>query len=236
MLIASCASTPARGNPANDAAARGEVNAWPTPDVQSAAGSGLTPAEVARRDGGRPPFTRADVAFMTGMIGHHAQAVTMTRWAPTHDASASLQILAERIAIAQQDEIAFMRRWLADRGEAVPPAGDAQSASAHAGHTGMSSMSSDNAPFMNHQLMPGMLTAAQLVQLDKARGGEFDRLFLTFMIRHHEGALAMVEQLLASPGAAQDDEVYRFVADVNVDQDTEIARMRQMLEAMRASP
>ncbi len=240
VLLAACASTPARTSPANDAAAigatTGAANASPTRDVQSAAGSGLTPAEVARRDGGRPPYTRADVAFMTGMIGHHAQAVTMTRWAPTHDASASLQILAERIAIAQEDEITFMRTWLADRGEAVPPAAVAHSASAHAGHTGMASSSPDSASFMNHQLMPGMLTAAELAQLDKARGDKFDRLFLTFMIRHHEGALAMVEQLLASPGAAQDDEVYRFVADVNVDQDTEIARMTLMLEAMRASP
>ena len=146
---------------------------------------------------------------MAGMIGHHAQAVTMARWAPTHGASASLQILAERIAIAQEDEIAFMRTWLADRGEA-----------AH----------------MHHAHMPGMLTEAEFAQLDKARGAEFDRLFLTFMIRHHQGALVMVDKLLASTGAAQDDEVYRFVADVNVDQDTEIARMTLMLEAMRSSP
>lgn len=244
VLVASCASTPAPGNPANDETASGVSNASPSAHVQSAAGSRLTPAEMARRDGGRPPYTRADVEFMAGMIGHHAQAVTMARWAPTHGASSSLQILAERIAVAQEDEIAFMQTWLADRGE--PGAGDtlsadaraaaAHAAASHAGHAGTSSSGADSASQVQHDLMPGMLTAAEFAQLDKARGTEFDRLFLTFMIRHHEGALVMVDKLLASPGAAQDDEVYRFVADVNVDQDTEIARMTQMLESMRASP
>lgn len=182
-----------------------------------AAAQRLTPAEMARLDGGRPPYTAADVSFMTGMIGHHAQAVQMSRLAPTNEASRSVQILAERIAVAQQDEIAFMQRWLREREHPVPAA---DAAHAHGEHA-------DHAP-----LMPGMLTAAEFAALQTARGTAFDRLFLTLMIKHHAGALVMVDQLLASPGAAQDDDVYKFVADVNADQDTEIARMRLMLESI----
>jgi uncharacterized protein (DUF305 family) len=180
----------------------------------------LTPAEVARRDGGIAPYTAADVAFMTGMIGHHTQAVQMSRMAPANEASRSVQILAERIAVAQQDEIAFMQRWLREREQPVPSTDAAHAHGDHADHAAM---------------MPGMLTAAELAQLQGARGTAFDRLFLTLMIRHHAGALTMVEQLLASPGAAQDDEVYKFVSDVNADQDTEIARMRLMLESLPAT-
>ncbi len=183
----------------------------------SAKAQRLTPAEVARRDGGIAPYTPADVAFMTGMIGHHAQAVQMSRLAPTNDASRSVQILAERIAVAQQDEIAFMQRWLRERDHPVPPADAAHHHGEHAEHAPM---------------MPGMLTAAELAQLQSARGTAFDRLFLTLMIKHHAGALTMVDELLASPGAAQDDDVYKFVSDVNADQDTEIARMRLMLESL----
>lgn len=187
----------------------------------TAAAQRLTPAEVARRDGGIAPYTAADVAFMTGMIGHHAQAVQMSRMAPTNDASRSVQILAERIAVAQQDEITFMQRWLRDRDHPVPSTDGAHDHGAHAEHATM---------------MPGMLTAAELAQLQRARGLSFDRLFLTLMIKHHAGALTMVEQLLASPGAAQDDDVYKFVSDVNADQDTEIARMRLMLESIPPTP
>lgn len=187
----------------------------------SAVAQRLTPAEVARRDGGRPPYTAADVDFMTGMIGHHAQAVLMSRLALGNGASRPVQILAERIAVAQQDEIAFMQQWLRDRDHPVPSADASHSHGEHAEHGGM---------------MPGMLSATELTQLKDARGSAFDRLFLTLMIKHHAGALTMVDQLLASPGAAQDDDVYKFVSDVNADQDTEIARMRQMLDAMDAAP
>jgi len=180
----------------------------------------LTPADVARRDGGIAPYTAADVTFMTGMIGHHAQAVQMSRMAPGNEGSRSVRILAERIAVAQQDEIAFMQRWLRERDHPVPSADAAHDHSEHAEHATM---------------MPGMLTAAELAQLQSARGTAFDRLFLTLMIKHHAGALTMVEQLLASPGAAQDDDVYKFVSDVNADQDTEIARMRLMLESLPAT-
>jgi uncharacterized protein (DUF305 family) len=186
----------------------------------------LTPAAQAKADSGRPPYTSADVRFMQGMIGHHGQAIVMAGWAPTHDARADVRILAERIAVAQQDEIAMMQRWLRDRRETAPDPGAPHAPDAHDEHAGMD-MGGAGIPGM----MPGMLTPEQLAQLDRARGPEFDRLFLTFMIQHHQGAVTMVKQLLAVPAAAQDDDVFRFVADVNVDQTTEIDRMRSMLAA-----
>ena len=153
------------------------------------------------------------------MIGHHAQAVLMASWAPTHGASSSLRALCERILVGQRDEIAFMQRWLRERRQPVPDA--------DVGHHAMPGMN-DPAPM----LMPGMLTTQQLAQLDSARGVEFDRLFLTFMIQHHEGAITMVEQLFGAQGAAQDDAIFKFASDVNVDQITEIDRMHTMLAAM----
>ena len=168
-------------------------------------------------DNGPPPYTAADVQFIAGMIDHHAQAVLMGGWAPSHGASASVRALCERIVVAQRDEIVFMQRWLRERHEAVPP-GDPQ------GHT---------MPGMDHpMLMPGMLTPEQLAQLDAARGPEFDRLFLKFMIQHHQGAITMVDQLLHAQGAAQDGQVFRFANDVFADQTTEIDRMNRMLDSM----
>ena len=181
----------------------------------------LTPAQQARADSGRPPYTRADVKFMQGMIGHHAQAIVMAGWAPTHGARADVQVLAERIAVAQRDEIASMQRWLRDRREDVPDA------VAHHEHAGM-----DMPGMKMPAMMPGMLTAEQFAKLDAARGPAFDLLFLTYMIQHHQGAVTMVKELLAVPAAGQDDDVFRFVADVNVDQTTEIDRMRSMLATM----
>jgi len=189
------------------------------PAIAAAQPSPGSPAAKARADNGRPPFTAADVSFMSGMIGHHAQAVLMAGWAPTHGASKSVQILCERIAVAQRDEIALMQRWLGDRHEAVPEA--------DASHDMMPGMEG-----MHHAMMPGMLTAEQLQQLDAARGPAFDRLFLTFMIQHHRGALTMVDQLFGSTGAAQDDVVFKFASDVSADQTTEIDRMTTMLDAM----
>jgi uncharacterized protein (DUF305 family) len=150
---------------------------------------------------------------MTGMIGHHAQAVLMAGWAPSHGASASVQSLCERIVVGQRDEIRLMQRWLREWGQPVPEA----------------NASMDMMPGMEHMLMPGMLTADQLTQLDEARGPEFDRLFLTYMIRHHRGALTMVKQLIETPGAARDDNVFKFVSDMNADQSIEIERMTGML-------
>ena len=180
--------------------------------------SGRSPAEIAAADNGIAPYTKADVDFISGMIGHHAQAVLMAGWAPSHGASSSVQGLAERIVVAQRDEIAFMQRWLKDRKETVP--------SASTEHMMM--------PGMDHKLMPGMLTPEQLTELDKARGTDFDRLFLQFMIQHHEGALTMVDALFAAHGAGQDEDVFKFAVDVHADQTTEINRMGLMLKAIPA--
>jgi uncharacterized protein (DUF305 family) len=177
--------------------------------------STLTPAALAKADSGRPAYTAADVHFMSGMIAHHAQAVLMAGWAPSHGASPAVRALCERIVVGQRDEIAFMQSWLRDRREPVP---DADPPPSHASMPGMA-----------HPLMPGMLSPEQLAQLDQARGTEFDRLFLTFMIQHHQGAITMVEQLLSARGAAQDEYVWKFASDVNADQTTEIDFMTLML-------
>jgi uncharacterized protein (DUF305 family) len=176
------------------------------------------PAAIAqaRADSIRHPYTAADVHFMSGMIGHHAQAIVMANWAPTHGASPAVRRLAERIINAQEDEIATMQRWLADRLQPVPEALP----------TGMKMTMNGVEHVM---LMPGMLTDAQMKQLDQAKGAEFDRLFLTFMIQHHRGAVSMVTDLFGSYGAGQDETVFKFASDVNVDQSTEIARMEKML-------
>jgi uncharacterized protein (DUF305 family) len=156
---------------------------------------------------------------MKGMIAHHAQAVLIAGWAPTHDASPSLRALCERIVVGQKDEIAFMQNWLRDRHQDVP-SGDPTHPHMMMG--------------MNHHqmLMPGMLTDDQLAQLDSARGVEFDKLFLKDMIQHHQGALTMVKQLYDTPGAAQDDLVFKFSSDMNADQTIEIERMNKMLAAL----
>ena len=167
--------------------------------------------------------TAADVNFMRGMIHHHAQAVLMAKWAPTHGAGADLQRLAERIVVAQQDEIALMQTWLREKGEPVPEPSP-----------GPMRMTMPDGT-AHDMLMPGMLSAAELEQLDAARGVEFDRRFLTFMIRHHEGALDMVEELFGSRGAANDEDTFRLASDVFADQTTEIRVMKEMLAA-RQSP
>ena len=167
--------------------------------------------------------TAADVNFMRGMIHHHAQAVLMAKWAPTHGAGADLQRLAERIVVAQQDEIALMQTWLKEKGEPVPEPSP-----------GPMRMTMPDGT-AHDMLMPGMLSAAELEQLDAARGMEFDRRFLTIMIRHHEGALDMVEELFGSRGAANDEDTFRLASDVFADQTTEIRVMKEMLAA-RQSP
>ena len=233
--------------------------------AQAAAGAqsaDLSNAEIealyyARRDSARMRFTGADVAFVTGMISHHAQALVMSDLAPTHGASPAVQTLAARIINAQTDEIALMQRWLEDRGQPVPqvkidgldltidmsaPAGDAGMAhdagDAHAAHAAEDSRMDDAAhhtaaPGDAHaHRMPGMLTQEQLEELAGAYGPEFDRLFLTYMIGHHSGAVTMVDDLFAVDGAGQDGAVFKLASDVQVDQITEIERMRQMLKSM----
>ncbi len=170
----------------------------------------------ARADSMRYAYTKADIEFMSGMIHHHAQAILIAKWAPTHGASPAVIRLTERVINAQQDEIALMQTWLRDRNQAVPAPNEKGMVMVHDG--------------VEHVMpMPGMLTAEQLAQLDAARGGEFDRLFLTFMIQHHRGAVEMVKTLFASHGAGQDETVFKFASDVETDQTTEIHRMLQML-------
>jgi uncharacterized protein (DUF305 family) len=161
----------------------------------------------------------ADVHFMSGMIPHHAQAVLIAGWAPSHGASETVQKLCERIVVAQRDEIALMRTWLRDRALPVPDS--------NATHLRM------NMDGMQHDmLMPGMLNPEELAELDRSRGTDFDRLFLNAMIKHHGGAISMVEELTNSPGAALDEVVFRFSSDVYADQTTEIERMQKMLAAL----
>lgn len=190
----------------------GGVSIAPRP----ASAADLAAMERARADSARYPYTAADIHFMSAMIRHHAQALVMARWAATHDAGPEIRRLADRIINAQEDEIATMQRWLRDRRQPVPEA-----------RPGPMKMRMNG---VEHDvLMPGMLTETQLQQLDRARGFEFDRLFLTLMMQHHRGAVAMVQELFGSQGAGQDLAVFKFASDVNVDQATEIGRMERML-------
>ena len=172
-----------------------------------------SPAAVAAADGGIQPYVAADVEFMQGMITHHAQALVMARLAPAQAGGNDVKVLAGRIHVGQRDEIAFMSRWLRERGKTVPDTTHVMMGHAMPGH-----------------LMPGMLTAAQMDSLRAARGPRFDELFLRYMIQHHDGALTMVRALFGSQGAAQDVDVFRFASDVDADQNTEIDRMRTMLD------
>jgi uncharacterized protein (DUF305 family) len=154
-------------------------------------------------------YTTTDVRFMQGMIGHHGQAVYMTSLAKAHGASDRLLTLAQKISQSQIAEIALMQGWLRANGQFAP-----------------------DSSAWRHMMMPGMLTADQLAQLDTAHGREFDRLFLTFMIQHHEGALKMVQDLFAAPLAGQDIDVSVFANDVHTVQTAEIGIMQRMLNTL----
>ena len=158
----------------------------------------------------RLTYTPAEIRFMQGMIGHHLQALEMTTLLPPRTSRSDMELLAKRIEISQADEIGMMRAWLESRGEPLPDP--------HAHH----------AP--GAALMPGMLTPGEMQQLADAKGAEFDRLFLTFMIKHHEGALVMVEELFSTPGAGQQSDTFAFASDVETDQRMEIDRMSDMLK------
>jgi uncharacterized protein (DUF305 family) len=152
--------------------------------------------------------TAADIKFMQGMIGHHAQAVEMVALINDRSTNPDMKMLGLRIQVSQDDEMNMMRRWLADRGAAIP------------------------GPHSHHEpggFMPGMLTAEEMAQLAAAKGVEFDRLFLRGMIKHHAGAITMVEELFKSPGAGQEGGIFAFASDVDADQRMEIDRMGQML-------
>jgi len=173
----------------------------------------------ARADSARYPYTAADIHFMSGMISHHAQAIKMAHMAETHDAGPAVLRLSGRIINAQSDEIRLIQQWLRDRNQPVPEP--------NLDGTKMTMNGTEHT-----MLMPGMLTDAQMKQLDASRGIDFDGLFLLFMIQHHRGAVAMVKDLFASYGAGQDELVFKFASDVNVDQSTEIVRMENMLSAL----
>jgi len=176
-------------------------------------------ASAAGTAGAKPAGpNEADVYFMTGMIPHHAQAVVMAGWAPSHGARSDVAILCERIVVGQRDEIGLMQMWLSDQGQPVP---DAKSTRMKMTMGGME----------HEMLMSGMLTDEEMAQLDRARGSEFDRLFLIGMIKHHQGAVDMVNDLFKAYGAAQDEVVFKFASDVFADQSTEIDRMNKMLAA-----
>lgn len=187
---------------------------------------------AAQADSVRRHYTEADVAFMTGMIHHHAQALVMSRMATTHGASPALRTLAARIINSQLDEIALMQRWLQERGEPVPHvdesgqvhmAGGMDAGAAHHGHA---------VDGTANATMAGMLSPAQMQRLDEARDAEWDRLFLTYMIQHHRGARVMVDRLFSTDGAAQGDEAFQIAANIDADQAAEIDRMQRMLTAL----
>ena len=184
--------------------------------------AGVSTAEIealyrARLDSARMQFSEADVRFMTGMISHHAQALQMAGLAPTHGVGPSVRTLTARTINAQRDEITAMQQWLRDRGQPVPEVpSEGVDSTVRVPDYGM--------------LMPGMLTPQQMQELDAARGPDFDRLFLAYMIQHHGGAVTMVHDLFATDGAALDEAVFKIASDIQADQTTEIARMERMLE------
>ena len=161
-------------------------------------------------------YTQADVEFMKGMIAHHAQAVVMTDLLATRSERDDMHTLAKRISLSQVDEIEMMQDWLKANGQ------ETMAMDGHHQHGDM--------------LMPGMLTQEQLDQLENSDAREFDRLFLELMIAHHQGALVMVDDLLAKPGAAQESTIFAFTADVTADQSAEIDRMSALLAGLSDDP
>ncbi|MDZ7716941.1 MAG: DUF305 domain-containing protein [Balneolaceae bacterium] len=178
----------------------------------------------ARQDSARMNFTKADVMFMTGMIAHHAQALIMSRLAPENNASPSVQTLASRIINAQKDEINTMQRWLRLRDQPVPKV---EIDGLKLNITGVDRK-------MDHTTMMGMLSPKEMKELSQAKGKEFDRLFLKYMIFHHSGAVKMVTKLFNTDGSAQGDAAFKLASDIQVDQRTEIDRMQRMLDNIKS--
>ena len=171
----------------------------------------LSSAEVADLDA--PSYTDADVAFVQGMIHHHHQALTMTALVDARTERADLPLLAERMEVSQTDEIALLEAWLTERGEAMPD---------------------DHRHRDPATMMPGMLTEDELARLEAATGRAFDELFLQYMIRHHEGALVMIQALFDEGVGGQEPAVFQLLQDMNGDQAIEISRMRQLLAEVAA--
>ncbi len=220
LLMTACASGP----PAGDAGA-GSVGGAPAtradapmPPIFQPGAPGqetrtVSVEELNSAEG--PGYTDADVRFMQGMIPHHAQALEMTALVRQFATSEAVRQMALRMEISQRDEIALMEDWLRSRGEEVQM-------------PGMGPMSGMSGAAEAH-LMPGMLTPAQMEELRNARGMEFDRLFLVYMIQHHQGAIDMVARLFMTPGGGQESSVFKFAEDVDADQSMEIARMQSVL-------
>ncbi|MFN7917833.1 MAG: DUF305 domain-containing protein [Vicinamibacterales bacterium] len=203
LCLAGCKSAA----PAPQAQPRAQA---PAPIIQPGApGQASREIDAVRAvDLSKVQYTSADVEFMQGMIGHHAQAVEMVELLKTRAQHPEMQALGKRIELSQNDEIKMMQEWLTARGQQAPEQ--------HAHHG-------------EHMMMPGMLMPEQMQQLAAAKGNEFDKLFLQGMIAHHQGALTMVEELMKKPGAAQASDIYSFVSDVVADQSAEIERMSAML-------
>jgi uncharacterized protein (DUF305 family) len=196
----------------------------PVPSVYAQQADQRTPVVVQPGAPGQPTRTPADVQFMQGMIMHHAQAVEMTALIASHTTTKDLRSLGARISSSQSDEIKFMKWWLEARGEPTR-----EPISAMMPEMPAMDMSMDMSS--HSMLMPGMLTEKQMEALKKAKGAEFDQLFLTGMIQHHNGALIMVKDLFDTAGAGQDAELFSFATDVDSGQRAEIRIMQNMLKA-----
>jgi uncharacterized protein (DUF305 family) len=191
------------------------------PPVTNGAANESVYVAKAKHDSVHRPWTKADVAFASGMIHHHAQAIVMAKWAPTHTTTESIRTLCARIINAQTDEITLMQTWLRDRNQPIPDA----------------TATPMKMEGMDHEmLMPGMLSEKELKELDAARNADFDQMFLLFMMKHHQGAVKMVKDLFASQGAGQDEYIFKLATDINVDQTTEINRMAKMLATLGTTP
>ena len=215
---AACASTGAgaRSAPASApvaSAPSGQDAAVPLIQPGAPGQANRTVGEAQATDLSKVRHTEADVTFMQGMIGHHAQALEMVAFVEARTQSDDMKRLALRIKISQDDEIGMMKRWLTVRGAALPDE--------HAHH------------MHGATLMPGMLTQDEMARLAAATGPAFDALFLEYMIKHHEGALSMVKDLFATPGAGQEGDIFAFASDVDADQAMEISRMGAMLRELR---
>lgn len=199
LVATACRTAPATQTPGPETR--------PQASVQPAASSAASSAAAS-----------ADVRFLQHMIAHHAQALEMTALVPSRTETRAVRLVAERIAASQQSETATMEQMLRARSGTT-------SAAVPTGHAGHAMPTTGDA---SHASMPGMATPAELAQLAAARGAEFDRLFATLMIRHHEGALTMVAELLATPGAAQQSEIFQLASDIDADQRAELARLRTL--------
>jgi uncharacterized protein (DUF305 family) len=189
------------------------------PPASAKATAGQAAKATARQARQLPKVTDADVKFMQGMIGHHTQAIAMVDLLKTRSQRNDMKLLGQRIEVSQTDEIRMMKTWLGNHGQASPTDAD---------YTMMMAM-----PDM---AMPGMLTQKQMDELAAAKAADFDRLFLEYMIQHHQGALTMVRELMATPGAGQDSSIYAFASDVEADQSAEINRMRALRATMGKDP